>query len=166
MARKLSESPLLVALTLLAGVLAACSASSADEPSLPPPESKLYVTPNLNPAPPDAVAWREVLVPIGTPAEAANVFASALVTGNLTAATASFAPSGLDEARRLIERNGVQGISHFNSASVRSLNEVNGGGQWDVVFTLSSSRGESQIWTRWHWFEEVGWRIAAVWTRT
>ena len=156
-----------MALALCAGVLAACSPTAAEEPSsLAALESTALAAPGPNVAPPEANARREATAPLGTPAEAAEVFASALVTGDLTAVTLSFAPSGLAEARALVDRNGATGISHFDAASVHAVEEVDSDeAQWDIVFALSSSRGDSKLWTRWQWFEGVGWRIAALGTR-
>jgi hypothetical protein len=143
------------AFVLCAGVLAACAPAAAEEPSPVAPGVAL-TTPVASDVP------SVVSEPQGTPAEAAGQFAAALVDGDLAAATRSFAPSGLATARALVNQRQTTDLSHFDAVTIQSVEAPADRGRWEVVFKVSSSGGESRLWTRWEWFGAAGWRIAAV----
>lgn len=150
------------ALVLCAGAMAACAPAAAEEPSSVATSVSTLAARGEGAEPPQLARTPEVDAPQGAPDEAADRFASALVSGDLTAVTLSFAPSGLAGARALVDQTGARGIGHFEAASVETLVVSDDAAQWEIVFALSSVRGESRLWTQWRWFPDAGWRITAV----
>lgn len=163
MERKRRAVVVMTALVLCAAAMGACAPAAAEEPSRRVETEVATLVAGGEVAEATQLARTpEVDAPQGAPDEAADRFASALVSGDLTAVTLSFAPSGLAGARALVDQTGARGIGHFDAASVETRAASDDTAEWEFVFSLSSVRGESRLWTQWRWFPDVGWRITAV----
>ena len=153
---------------LLTGSVVACAPAQAgerttDEGSAAPTTASLAsvgtaaATPDLTPTH-EATAT----VPTETAVQAAERFAAAMVSGDLTALTLSFAPAGLAQARLLASQNGVEGAGEVSAAAIHSARELaDPVPTWEVVLAISAT-DESFLNTRWRWFDSVGWRIVGL----
>ena len=123
-------------------------------------------------AAPAAPAATEMLPPPATVAgnadtdaleRAADVFAHALATHDLTGMTMSFTPGGLAQAQALTAETGTQRGEGITAASVATFRDLNAPEQrWEVYLDVTGKRGDVQLRTVWQWFDASGWRIVAI----
>lgn len=162
------SSARLASLVGLLLVVAGCGGHATAAPdvqrSVPPADADATATAEVTPT--EAAISSQASPqrkPAATAIEAAQAFADALVSGDLTALTLSFAPAGLMQARALAEQSASDG-PRIGSASIHSSEEI--GGQppaWSITFVVLTEAGvESYFGTRWQAFPDVGWRIVSL----
>ena len=153
-------------IVLLAGVLVACAPAEAGERPTPKVAATAAMTPGVTTTGPTTATVAHPTTqpaPSQTALEAASTFADAMVSGDLTALTLSFSPTGLAQARSLASQSGVEGAGGVTSAKIHSAVQLSDATPtWDIVLALSAEEGDSSLSTRWRWFPGAGWRIVAL----
>jgi hypothetical protein len=152
---------LLVATSAAALILAACGGASGDgtvptaTATLPP---LVTSTPTATPTAP-----AEPLVAAASLEESADVFAGALVSGDLVALMTSFAPAGLGQAMALADSSGSDGTDVVTAAKVASIGEPTApSGTRSVVFELTAPAGVSELVTEWGLQTTGVWQIVSL----
>lgn len=93
---------------------------------------------------------------------AATRFGAALVSGDLTALTLAFAPSGLIQARALAAQAGDAAEQEIVAATIASVEPTPGAtGSYIVRYALETPAGPGSLGTRWQWLP-AGWRIVGI----
>lgn len=160
----------LAAFALTAGLLIACSDSESESANvsreLDHPLARVGAsTSAAAPSAPGALEGGAVLAesPIAEAlSEAADLFAHALRTHDLTGLALSFSPGGLAQAQALTARIGSQRGDGVTDAQVSTVRELGPDGRWEVYLDVDGRLGKVQLRTTWEWFHAAGWRIVAI----
>jgi|GEM_PF-6819243 len=156
----------LASFTALLLIVASCGGQAVAAPEGQPSASPASATATPETGPTETTVATQVSPqrePAATALEAARAFADALVSGDLTALTLSFAPAGLMQARELAARSGNDS-PQVASADIHASERLGGQPEgWTITFVVQSDAGdESYFETRWQAFPDVGWRIVSL----
>ena len=153
----------LALLVLCASLLVGCAESQAEAAA----DEQHPLARAAAPAAPAAPAATEMAPPMTATTEALEVaadkFAQALLTHDLTGLTMAFSPGGLAQAQALTAETGTQRGDGITAASVATFRDLKvPERRWEVYLDITGKRGDVQLRTVWQWFDTSGWRIVAI----